>query len=252
MKRIAIIGLGQIGGSLVLAIRQQRLPYHITGIDISSKRLKLLESKLDATSRKWPDAKADLNLVCMHFKQTMEFLQEVKPELLVMDVCSAKKKTLDLANRRKLRFIGGHPMAGNERAVEAAWDADLFTGRPFFLCPSKKTQPEEMQFVEHLLWEIKAKPVEVNATEHDRWVALSSHFPAMISKMIADLSAQVPELYRGSGYESMTRLAKTSPELLETFLQANSSNLLHSAMKHRSQLDQLISKLKKIKPPGRH
>jgi prephenate dehydrogenase len=244
MKRIAIIGLGQIGGSLTLAIRQQRLPYHLTGIDVSSRRLKLLESKLDVSSRRWSDANADLNIVCMHFKETMEFLQQVEPELLVMDVCSAKKKILDFANKRKLRFIGGHPMAGNERAGEAAWDADLFTGRPFFVCPSRKARCEEIQFVEHLLWEIKAKPIEVNVPEHDRWVALSSHFPALVSKMIADMSKDVPELYRSSGYESMTRLAKTSPELLETFLDGNSENIRRSALQLRKQLDQLLRKLK--------
>lgn len=245
MKRIAIIGLGQIGGSLILAIRQQRLPYHITGVDISLKRLKLLESKLDVTSRKWSDANADLNIICLHFHRTIEFLKQAHPDSLLLDVCSGKKKILDFANQNRLRLIGGHPMAGNERAGEAGWDPDLFTGRPFFLCPAKRVRSGDLSFVEHLLWEIKARPVQVDAAEHDRWVALSSHFPALLSKMFADISKAVPELYRGSGYESMTRLAKTSPELLETFIEANSKHIHRSAMRFRKELSKLLKHLQK-------
>src|SRR5688572_13215814 len=122
MKRIAIVGLGQIGGSIVLTLRKNHKQYFITGIDTSSKRLHLLKTSLHRASKDWNDtADADIVIVCLHYKETVEFLQQFNPDRLLMDACSGKAKLVRLANRKNLRYVGGHPMAGNESAGEKGW-----------------------------------------------------------------------------------------------------------------------------------
>lgn len=230
-RKIAIIGLGQIGGSLVLALREAKHRCRITGIDVSRRRLKLLQGRLDEASTSWESAAdADLAIVCLHYRQTVEFLQQAAGGLkLTMDVCSGKQRIMESAERLGLRFIGGHPMAGNERPGEKGWDPALFRGAPFFLCPSKGASIADLRLVMRIVRAIGATPVRVDPAEHDRSVALTSHLPAFLSAVVADQAADVPSRFKGPGFASITRLAATSPELLQTFLQSNGTNIRESA-----------------------
>jgi prephenate dehydrogenase len=243
IRRIAIVGLGQIGGSLILALRKRKLSYHLTGIDPSRKRLRLLASHLDASvasTQQFPDA--DLVILCLHYKETIDYLLRAPRGKLILDVCSAKQKIVKRATGLGLRFIGGHPMAGNERAAEAGWDPDLFTGHPFFLCPTSRLQKTDLQSIRKLVSAIGADPTVVDPAAHDRHLATTSHFPAFLSRAFAELTTSTPEMYRGPGYHSMTRLAHTSPELLQTFLLANGDNVLLSAEKLQRALNRWIKK----------
>ena len=230
-RRVAIIGLGQIGGSLAMALRMARPALHLTGIDTSSKRSALLRGILNARSAKWEAAAgADLIVVCLHFGETIRFLQNAPRLPLIMDVCSAKRKILAGANRRKLRFIGGHPMAGNERPAEKGWDAKLFEGTPFFLCRSKGATAADLALATQLARAVGARPLVVDPAEHDRAVALTSHLPALLSAAYVKFARSVPSKYHGPGYRSFTRLARTSPALLQTFLDAN-GDLIRAAFR---------------------
>jgi len=239
--KIAVIGLGQIGGSLVLALHKNHRPYHITGIDTSRKRLKLLAPQLDHASTKWEDAsQSDLTVLCMHFQQILEFIDEAPRGQLLMDVCSGKNILMQEANRRKLPFVGGHPMAGNERAGEKGWDAELFTRAPFFLCRGDAVKRSQFLFARKLVRDLGAIPIEIEAAKHDRFIAATSHFPALLSKLFVEMSADAPQVFRGPGYRSMTRLSRTDASLLETFLHSNHKNILKRAEKMRDLLDDWI------------
>jgi prephenate dehydrogenase len=223
---VAVVGLGQIGGSLVLALRKCNARVHLTGIDTSRKLLRLLRNQIDTSSTNWKAAEnADLIIICLHFQQTIDFLNQVQSNALILDVCSAKRKVLAVANRRKLRFIGGHPMAGNERAKEKGWDRNLFSAAPFFLCPGKNSSRADLQHIKRLISQLKAKPIHMDAAMHDRYVAISSHLPAFISQKYRQFSANVPAEFQGPGYRSFTRLSNTSAELMQTFLQANGDEI---------------------------
>lgn len=239
MKQIAVVGLGQIGGSIVLSLRKRRAPYHLTGIDVSRKRLHLLSGHLDFASTSWEDAQnSDLILLCLHYSEILEFLRNASPEVLVMDVCSSKQSIVRFASRRKLRFIGGHPLAGNERAGEKGWSADLFHDAPFFLCPS--TDRADFPATKRLVRFLGAKPVEISAPKHDRYISMTSHFPAFLSAMLEKTTASAPAMFQGPGYRSMTRLARTDPELFRTFLESNRNQILQSAQEFRRELDDWI------------
>ena len=239
MKRIAVVGLGQIGGSIVLSLRRKNRAYSITGIDRSTKRIRLLGSNLDRTGTNWSDiSNVDLVINCLHFEEAMDFLRQSNPEQLQMDVCSGKSKILQLANRRKIRFIGGHPMAGNEFTLEKGWREDLFEGAPFFLCKSRNVTQKDLSFVQSFVQHLGARPLPVDAKSHDRFVSVTSHFPAILAGWLSEMGKNIPPDFKGPGFHSMTRLAKTSPDLLKTFLDSNGENITRSA----KELQKLLKK----------
>lgn len=219
---VAVIGIGQIGGSLAMALRNAVPRLEIKGIDVSAKRLRLLKNVLSHGSKNVAEAaNSDLIFVCLHFRETLKYLASAPRGALIVDVCSAKRKVMAFANRRRLRFIGGHPMTGNERAAEKGWDAGLFRDHPFFLCPSSHVSKRDLNEVRALLRKMKAKPVVVDPSEHDRAVALTSHLPAFLSLAYRQFAQSVPEIFRGPGYRSFTRLGNTPSDLLSTFLESN-------------------------------
>lgn len=127
-------------------------------------------------------------------------------------------------------------MAGNERSGEAGWDADLFHDRPFFLCPTDKIKSSDLTAVRKLLASLGAKCTLIDPAKHDRQVAMTSHFAAILSVLYADLTKDSGEKLRGPGYRSMTRLARTSPELLRTFIEANGENVFACVQKFERML----------------
>lgn len=241
LKTIAIVGLGQIGGSLVLAIRKKKLPFRIIGIDTSRKRLRLLSGDLDEASTRWDRVKeVGLVLVCLHYRQTIDFLNQASRSQLILDTCSSKKQVVSFAYKRKLRFIGGHPLSGNERHAEKGWDPDLFRDAPFFVCPGKGIVSADRLLAFEFIRKLGAIPIQIDPDRHDRYLAKTSHFPAFLSRLIADSGSSVPSQFHGPGYKSMTRLSRTNPELLTTFLESNRKNILSAAKELRAKLDRWI------------
>jgi len=196
-----------------------------------------MKGKLYETSTHWEKAnEADLILVCLHYRSTINFLKQASRHSLIVDVCSSKQQVVLEANRKKLRFIGGHPMAGNEREAEKGWDPDLFRDAPFFLCPGKFVFKNDQNMILHLVRKIGAVPIRVNPEVHDKSVAFTSHFPAFLSKMLTETSRSLAPHFQGPGFKSMTRLSRTSPQLLHTFLESNRANILSAARDLRLQL----------------
>jgi prephenate dehydrogenase len=243
MKQIVIVGLGQIGGSIVLSLRKNRAPYSITGIDTSAKRLRLMGPHLDEASKNWDVARrADLIIVCLHYQGIVDFLKKVDPEQLLTDVCSGKEKLVRLANRLKLRFIGGHPMAGNEFEGEKGWRTDLFENASYFLCPAKNASTSDLRTVLKIVGDLGAHPFLADTNSHDRSVSVTSHFAAFLAGLLLKMGENTPGEFRGPGFQSMTRLAKTSPKLLNTFLESNGENILRNAKQLKKLLDDLTSR----------
>jgi prephenate dehydrogenase len=241
MKRIAIIGLGQIGGSMVLALRKRSKQYSITGIDPFSKRRRLLRSLLDRAGDQWQLANdADLTILCMHYDVVKEFLLQASKDRVLFDACSGKRKLVQIATSGKLRFVGGHPMTGSEFAGEKGWRPDLFEGAPFFLCPAKHALPADQKIVQAIVKDLGARSIIVDPVDHDRFVSISSHFPAILAGLLQEMGEIVPADFKGPGFHSMTRLANSSPELLQTFVKSNRKNVVKAAKEMRKLLKRWI------------
>lgn len=143
----------------------------------------------------------------------------------------ASVKSLPLADARALGcdlsvFAPGHPLSGRERSGPAAARADLFLGRPWVICPEPATQSGAVAAVTALAQACGAEPVTMTAAEHDRWVALVSHAPHVVSAAMAARLAGAPAsalALAGQGLRDVTRIAAGDVDLWTQILGANAA-----------------------------
>jgi prephenate dehydrogenase len=209
-KVVTIAGVGLIGGSFALALRKAGYTGKIIGVS-SPETIKaaLNRGAIDAAM---PLAEAASQSDLIYLAQPIERILDtlsviddhVRPGTLITDAGSTKAQIVERAEKhiRRGRFIGGHPMAGKEsRGMEAA-EADLFRGRPYVL-----TSPDVE--LERWIEAIGARVVRLDAQEHDRLVAFTSHLPQLISTALAaSISVESgAERVAGPAALDLTRLA---------------------------------------------
>jgi prephenate dehydrogenase len=195
MKTVAIFGVGLIGGSFALALRRAGFSGRILGVSSQKTLQRALELHVIDRAASGPDAarSADLIYLAQPILRIVELLPEldqwVNPDALITDAGSTKKIIVDRAAQTisRCQFLGGHPMAGREKfGVEAA-EAGLFEGRPYVLTPRLESEMQTPAVKSLIDWirRIGAKPVTLDAEEHDRAVAYTSHLPQLASTALA-------------------------------------------------------------------
>lgn len=218
MSRIAVAGLGLIGGSLALALGARgydRNPEARRGarqrhIDVGDS----LESALDG---------ADFVFLAVSSGETPALLAEAaaaRPGALFSDCASLKAPVLRAAATlpEGTRFVGGHPMAGSRTRGLAGADARLFEGRPWVLVPTARTDERALASVGDLVTAIGAVPIVLDADSHDAAMTRVSHLPHAVSAALAAATARnaTPAVFRlaGPGLLDATRLAEAPIDLL--------------------------------------
>ncbi len=237
MNSVAIVGVGLIGGSFGLALREAGFAGDLIGV--SSKPALEAGLKIGAITHhaNLAEAAAAADLIYLaqpvdYILSTIEELEGLaRPEALVTDAGSTKQAIVAkaIACLHTVQFVGGHPLAGKEqRGVQAA-QPDLFRNRPYILTPHSAHSP---QFVDFKTWlaRIGARLVEMSAAEHDATVALTSHLPQIVSTALTVTLARqnndrLLEVF-GPGLLDMTRLAMSSPELWASILRTNRADVL--------------------------
>ncbi len=226
--RVAIVGLGLIGGSFALALRRARPGIQIVGVEIDPRACEqaLEEGAVDAatTLEKAPLETSDAVFLCTPAQALLEMLPEVakrmRPGALLTDVCGAKERVCDLAAKQdRVVFIGGHPMAGTEFRGFVAASPTLFHGCTVALCPpvgspDTGAQREGARLVRELWIAVGAgRLLDVDPAAHDRAVTLASHLPYLAAASVAQSllesgadAALASELAAG-GFRDTTRLA---------------------------------------------
>lgn len=235
--RIAIIGLGLIGGSLARAIKSAAADLHISAADHDEKALgaALDQQVIDrAGSLAEICPNADLVIVAVPPLASSAVLCELEhcigPGAVVTDVASAKSHllntlaTLDAGFSR--RFVPGHPLAGSEQSGFTASVDGLFRDRNVVLAPLENTDPKAIAVVHNLWRMLGANVLAMSAERHDRILALTSHLPHLLAFAVADLLAQRekgPDVnhYAATGFNDFTRLAASDPELWTEIISAN-------------------------------
>jgi prephenate dehydrogenase len=251
MKRlgcVAIVGVGLIGGSIGLALRQRNLAEKIVGIGRRQESLRVARrvGAVTNTSIDLPKGVADAELViiCTPVGRIVEDVRQAaahcREGALITDAGSTKRaivETLDGELPRGCRFLGSHPLAGSEKSGPSHADADLFEGRIAIITPTRNTRAEDFDLLEQFWSGLGSMVVQMAADEHDRTLALTSHLPHAVAAVLATM---VPEsLFRlaGSGFLDTTRIAAGDPELWRQIFSQNRDNLL-------SALDVYEAKLK--------
>jgi prephenate dehydrogenase len=225
VNTVGIVGVGLIGGSFALALRKAGFTGRIIGVSSPETLRTALERGVidEALPLEQAAAQSDLVYLAQPIQRILETLgivdEHVRPGTLITDAGSTKVAIVERAAEkvRRGRFIGGHPMAGKEsRGVQEA-DAELFRGRPYVL-----TSPDAE--LEHWIERTGARVVILNASEHDRLVALTSHLPQLVSTALAVSIAGEPGAASVTGPAALdlTRLALSPYEIWRDIFVTNS------------------------------
>lgn len=244
MERIAIIGLGLIGGSIGHALKKGGLrDIEIAGTartrDTLQKARKLGVIDIDEPTPGDAARGARLVIIATPILATQAVLQEIAPVLeegaVVTDVGSTKENVMRWAREllpAHAYFVGGHPMAGKESFGVDAADADLFRGKTWVIVPSVDAPEGALNTVMAVVQACGAEPAFMDAAEHDSYVAAISHLPLTVASALFSVafgSAAWPELagLASSGFKDTSRLASGSPEMAHDIVMTNRQNLLH-------------------------
>jgi prephenate dehydrogenase len=259
MKNVVIVGTGLIGSSFGLALRQAGFDGPITGV--SSARAIADAIAAGAIDRGAPLAEAVAQADLVFLSQTIGRILDtirhldplVRPDAIVTDAGSTKCEIVDLArqNIARCQFLGGHPMAGKEKRGAAEADAGLFRGRTWALTPDSRSELATSAARDFRSWleRIGARIVVLDAEEHDRVVALTSHLPQLASTALAATVAErmgASPRWRmaGPGLEDMTRLALGSYDLWRDILATNTEHIERALAVYIQKLEHMRENLR--------
>ncbi len=235
MKRIVLVGLGLIGGSIGLALRRSLPQLEIVGVDsaliLDSERCKgLLTFGVPRESPIDPSAiarDADLIILATPVREIARQLHQwLEAGIPVTDCGSTKAHLVDSVAQCPNRqwFLPGHPMAGKERGGLESANPDLFRGRPWLVCP-QSTHPGAVEVTRTIVEELGGIWTEMTTAEHDQAVALTSHFPQVIASWLAANGGESTPKAAGPAFADMTRVAGGSEAIWGDIFATNAAPL---------------------------
>ncbi len=243
-RRVVIIGLGLIGGSIGLRLKAAGLPgLEIVGSDIdgSAERAAKKSGAVDRVERDLARALRDARLVivAVPIAALRDVFTAIAPHVaegaLVTDTASTKGEVMKWAAEllpESVGFVGGHPMAGKEQAGIDHADAALFEGRAYCICPAVSAPPTAVQGVVGLAQALGAEPVFIDAEEHDAYAAAISHLPLITATALFRLLRESPSWddmgqLASTGFRDMTRLASGDPSMSNAIWKTNREAIIH-------------------------
>jgi len=257
-KRIAIVGLGLIGGSWALALKKVGYGAQRIGFDAPGALKQAAESgAIHEAATGVDDAVRDADLVILATPvgKILELLPQVKtaarPHALITDVGSTKQRIVQHAKELPAAgalFLGGHPLAGKEHSGFEHADSELFQGTCYAVVPLSEAAMEDARakaFVS-LIESLGAQPCVMDAASHDVAMAYLSHLPQLLSTGLAGMVAEraeqggLPLQLAGSGFRDLTRLAESPYSMWRDICLTNMENI-------QAALDAMIQKLDTIK-----
>jgi prephenate dehydrogenase len=251
---VTIIGLGLIGGSIGLALRQMERPgWEIVGYSRHQETVAKASSsgaiERGVTNPKDAVEQAEFVIIATPVMTIKEIFSEIALHLpagcIVTDTASTKVQVMKWAKEilpPTVEFIGGHPMAGKENYGILAAEADLFRGCTYCLTTSEKVSPKSIDTVISVIKKLGAMPFFIDAQEHDNLVAGISHLPMILSAALVSLTTKNSSWSKmskmaASGYYDLTRLASGNPEVNAHICLSNQESIVDSIDKFRQELD---------------
>ena len=255
-KKITIVGVGLLGGSIGLAVRQRRLAGEIAGFIRRAASVKDCE-KVGAVDYATTDllaavSNADLVILCMPLAQMRPLAEQILPALkrgaIVTDVGSVKagvvRELESLIQKSGAHFVGSHPMAGGEKMGVLAAKADLYANAACIVTPTKKSSAGAVRKLEIFWQSLGARTLRLDAAKHDLLVSRSSHLPHVVAATLANLvlhpaNSKAQTALCATGFRDTTRIASGSPEMWRDIALANRKNVSRS-------VDVFVAELKKF------
>ena len=254
IRRLAVVGVGLLGGSVAKAARARGIVREVVGIGRDLARLKAAvdDGGLDCATTDLADGlrEADFVLLAAPVRAIEDLLERMwdvaAPDALVTDVGSSKTaivRTAEaLARRRPLGFVGSHPMAGSEKSGYGVARVDLFQGALVVVTPTERTDPRAVKSVTAFWEHLGARVTALDPETHDRSVAAISHLPhlvacALVDAVVRDAPGALPIAARG--FRDTTRIAAGDPRMWQEIFLANTRPLADVLGAFRRALDEL-------------
>jgi prephenate dehydrogenase len=237
---LAIVGLGLMGGSLALALKEKKPSQKIIGITRTRATLDaaLRRGAIDVASDQL-DAARDAEIIVLAapvrtiLRQIPQLAAIARDGALILDLGSTKRAIVEQMNRlpARLTAVGGHPMCGKEVAGFDAAEANLYQNKIFVLTQTQRTTPDALAAARALAQTIGARVMELDAARHDEIVASISHLPYVVAvnlvntvSAFAQDDAQVWDIAAG-GFRDTTRVAASDAQMMLDILLTNRANV---------------------------
>jgi prephenate dehydrogenase len=257
LEKIAIIGVGMIGGSFGLALKNNQVVREIVGCGRTEKNLQnaIAGGAIDRYVLDPVQAVdgADLIVFAAHNKSFAETLERIAPALkkgaVVTDVGSVKAPIVELGEKltpQGCYFVGAHPIAGKEKSGSINLVEDLFRDRRCILTPTENTDPGALALVRKVWEQIGAIMIEFDPQHHDRVLAAISHLPHLVAYTLVNAVGELGKkddevmLFPAGGFGDITRIASSNPEMWRDIFLMN-----HHAMVEV--IDVFLGKLQRLR-----
>lgn len=246
-SRIAIAGLGLMGGSLAHALRGYCRSILACDLDQSVITYALDGGIIDQGSTDAADIlpQADIVILAAPIKGILKLIHQL-PDLhpgspILLDIGSTKVDVMNAMQNLPPRFdpFGGHPMCGKENGGIGNADASIFTEAPFAFTALHRTSAQARKFGGELAAALGSYPLWVDAETHDRWTAATSHLTFLVASALAAATPLESAPLIGTGFRSTTRVAASPASMMLDVLETNRSNILDSLVRFRSAIDEL-------------
>ena len=258
--RVAVIGLGLIGGSFALALRAKGIAHDIVGVESNAKnadRALALGIVEEVLSLQEAINGADLIVIAVPVdvipQIAIKVLNKVQPNQIVIDMGSTKEELCEIVSRHpsRNRFVATHPMWGTEFSGPDAATADSFAGRNVVICEAEQSDADAVECVENIYRELGMSVLEMGAEEHDTHAAYVSHISHItsfiLSTTVLEKEREVDTIFNlaGGGFDSTVRLAKSSADTWIPIFTQNKYNVLDVLREYIHQLNLFRKALEK-------
>jgi prephenate dehydrogenase len=258
--KISIIGVGLIGGSIALKLRQKSITDFIYGIDNSNEHLnealdlKIIDAKVDL---EYGIKNSDLIVLAIPVDAARKLLPTVldliSENQTVMDAGSTKAGIVNAVkdHPKRSRFVAFHPMWGTENNGPKSAVSDSFSGKAGVICNKEESAEDALQLVEKIVESLDMHLIYMNAEDHDLHTAYISHISHITSYALANTvlekEREEETIFQlaSSGFSSTVRLAKSHPEMWVPIFKQNKENVLDVLNEHISQLKKFKAALEK-------
>jgi len=259
IRRLAIVGLGLLGGSVAKAARAESLAREIVGIGRNPASLTpaLGEGAVDSVTTDLREGLSGADMVVLATpvatleRQMPAVWEAAPPQALITDVGSTKAAIVRVAESlsagRPLDFVGSHPMAGSNLSGFAVSRADLFRGATIILTPTDRTARDAVKRVTEFWEAAGGRVVTMDPATHDRAVAAVSHLPHLVADALVDAVVRMDPQFldvAARGFKDTTRIAASSPVVWREIFEENREALAEAVAAFRAALGDLESVLR--------
>ena len=258
-KRIAIVGVGLIGGSLAIQLHEKKLSSRLIGVDANPEHAKLageLELVDEIMNLDEAIAASEIIMLAIPVDKLVDLLPSIMDKVenqVVLDLGSTKSQLIEsIKNHPKRgRYVATHPMWGTEYSGPQAAVRGAFENKAVIICNAEESDADALEWVKGMYKKIGMHLLEMEARAHDLHAAYVSHISHITSFALANTVLEkekedqaIFEL-ASAGFESTVRLAKSNPAMWVPIFMQNKENVLDVLKEHIAQLERFKESLEK-------